>query len=594
MTHEKQNRNRKVLKSIGVFVIIAAVIAAVSLPGLLSGKKNSKVSAYASYEVQRGDLTVSVTESGSIAARQSVDIKSEVEGRTTIISIVDEGTYITQQDVDEGKILVELDSSNLKKQLNQQEITFASVEAAYTEAKESYGIQKLQNESNISVSKLTVRFTLIDLKKYLGESIAAGLVNRSPDDPTLTGFITLLIKDPALGGEAKQNNSILEAKISLAQETAKQAESKLSWSERLFAKAIISRIDLERDQLTKQRSSVEVSQAVTALALFKKYEFPKAAEKFLSDHHEALRELERTQAQTRAMLAQAEAKLNTAELTYELQKEQLETLQKQLVACIIKAPTVGLVIYGSSGSSSRYRSSESRIELGAEVYQRQKILSIPNTSEMSVDTKVHETSVDKVRPGQRAVITLDAFPDIELSGKVVRVAPLPDSSRSWLNPGIKVYNTQVSIDGSHKFLKPGMSAKVSIIVEELNDVLYVPLQAVTNRDGNRVCFINDDEGLSFRKVVTGAFNEHFIVINEGLQEGDSVSLNPPRMRSQQMARMAKKGQPQDPKARSGDLREARSRGPREARPGGPREKSSPARMDREKDKPKRPASSVGQ
>ncbi|MFC1634162.1 hypothetical protein ACFL5Z_04920, partial [Planctomycetota bacterium] len=82
-----------------------------------------------------------------IKAVKSETIKSEVEGRTSIVSIVPEGTYITPEDVNNGKVLVELDSSELKDELPQRQIELASAEASHTEAKEAHDIQIKQNES---------------------------------------------------------------------------------------------------------------------------------------------------------------------------------------------------------------------------------------------------------------------------------------------------------------------------------------------------------------------------------------------------------------------------------------------------------------
>ncbi len=66
--------------------------------------------------MRKGDLTVTVTESGSVRARKTIDIRSEVYREATIISLVPEGTYITQEDVDARKVIVELDSSSLVRQ----------------------------------------------------------------------------------------------------------------------------------------------------------------------------------------------------------------------------------------------------------------------------------------------------------------------------------------------------------------------------------------------------------------------------------------------------------------------------------------------
>jgi HlyD family secretion protein len=167
------------------------------------------------------------------------------------------------------------------------------------------------------------------------------------------------------------------------------------------------------------------------------------------------------------------------------------------------------------------------IEIGAEIYERQKIISIPDTSEMKVEIKIHETWVDKVQPGQQAKITIAAFPDKAFTGKVLKKAPLADPEE-WLNPDLKVYSTDVSIDGTHEFLKTGMTAKVEVIIEELKNVISVPVQAVVNRDGKKVCYVMSSKKPKRREVETGLFNDNFVEIKNGLTEGERVLLNPPR------------------------------------------------------------------
>jgi HlyD family secretion protein len=154
-------------------------------------------------------------------------------------------------------------------------------------------------------------------------------------------------------------------------------------------------------------------------------------------------------------------------------------------------------------------------------------MSLPDTSEMVVEITVHESSITKIKPDQIAKITIDAFPDRTFTGKVLKIAPLPDQQRSWLNPDLKVYATQVTIDGSYNFLKPGMSAKVETTVEELNDVTIVPIQAVANRGGKKVCYCVSTKGRQPREVQTGSFNEKFVQITDGLQVGEDILINPP-------------------------------------------------------------------
>jgi hypothetical protein len=168
------------------------------------------------------------------------------------------------------------------------------------------------------------------------------------------------------------------------------------------------------------------------------------------------------------------------------------------------------------------------IEIGAQVRERQKIISIPDASEMKVEMKVHEVWIDKVQPGQPAKITVAAFPDMAFTGKVLRKAPLADLP-NFMSPDLKVYSTDVSIDGAHDFLKTGMTAKVEIIVDELRNITSVPIQAVVSREGKKFCFVKTANGTEQRQVETGAFNDNFVEVKQGLSEGEEVLLSPPRL-----------------------------------------------------------------
>jgi HlyD family secretion protein len=505
-----------------------AVVVAIGVFGFLrqrAGGSDDSNPSTGLYIVKRGDLTISVTESGSIKSIKSEDIKSKVEGRATIVNIVPEGTTITAEDVNNGKVLVELDSSTLKEQLAQRKIDIASAEAAFADANESYLIQVKQNESDITAADLKVRFALMDLQKYVGETVAKKALDEENLDPNShidTALLLKEIEDHNTGGEASQKLKELQDNIALAQSTLERASGKLDWSEKLRLKEYVSETELLADRLEVQSLTIKRDQALIALDLFRRYDFPKQVEQLQSDYNEAKRELERVQASARSKLAQAEAKLISARATYELQKQRLEKLHSQIDACVIKAPAVGQVVYWSSTE----RWSRVKIEQGAEVSEGYKIITIPDASEMKVEIKVHETWIDKIEPNQPARITVAAFPEKTFTGRVLKKAPLADQT-DFLNPDLKVYLTDVSIDGANEDLKTGMTADVEVIIKKLHDIIYVPIQSVTTVEDKKICYVMGS-AVEKREVETGLFNENFVEIKSGLNEGEKVLLNPPK------------------------------------------------------------------
>jgi HlyD family secretion protein len=559
-------------RKIGFKRILIAVVVIAGVMGLWwvfygrSGKAVSKRSE-AVYSVKRQDMVISVTESGSIKASNAVTIRSEVEGRTTIVNVVPEGTILTEQDVAEGKVILELDTSSIKQDLNQQQIQYNSAMADLTDAKENLEIQKNQNESDIQQGKLTVKFGLMDLQKYLGQYAADKLVNDASSRPVTDEDFKKLTADPnQLGGEALQTYRQLIADINVAESEYYIAQNTYNWTDKLYAKNYVAKTDLESDKLKADKCKITQERAQTALDLFFRYEFPKQAHKLFSDYIEAQRQLERILAKARSQEAQALAKLNSADAKFALEKERLERYQRQMAASIIKAPCPGLVVYATQ--FSRGSRSRTTIEVGREVYEREEIMSIPNTTQMAVDTKIHETNIDKIVLGQRARIIVDAMPDTVFYGQVTKISPLPDQAGFMSNPDLKIYSTDVSLQGG-EMLRPGMSAKVEIVIAQLKDVLAVPVQCVSNRSGKKVCYVHTLTGNEPREVQTGPYNDKFVQIISGLNEGDAVLLNPPRIFDQQQGNPLPDNLPDMPNLMpvNGQTRERPNGGPMQ--PGNP-------------------------
>ena len=512
----------------GAGVLAAAVIVWAWVSRGSGGAEGAQSGA--TFAVKRGNLVISVTESGSVRAASSLEINSQVEGEPAIINLVPEGTLLTAEDVAAGKILVELDSASIRDRLSQQLIDCASAQATLVDAEEGYAIQQKVNESDLAGSRLKVEFTRMDLQKYLGDEAANDLIARYgvTTDPNAVVVVGWSGDPNGLGGGARQEWQRLQADIEVAQEQLKRGADKLHWTRKLYEQEFVARTELEADQLAQRQQQISLDRSLTTKELFLQYDLPKQVATLLSNYREALRDLDRTLAGTRSRRAQAEARLSSARSKNERELEDQKKIEDQLAVCTIRATKPGLVIYGG-GEDDWHRRSSNPIELGAKVYERQRILTIPNTTQLMVDVKVHETSVDKVRVGQRARVTVDALPDNAYWGRVEQVAGLPDSQRGFLSPDVKLYNAKVSIDEEDKALRPGMSAKVEIIVQELTAVSYVPLQAVVHNGDSTICYVKNGAGLEARPVRTGPFNESYIVIQDGLGDGELVSLVPPRL-----------------------------------------------------------------
>ncbi len=445
-------------------------------------------SAAVFFEAKRGDFLISVVEGGTLEAVNEVIVRSEVEGTARIIHIVPEGSYVKK-----GDLLVELDSSQAQDQVNQQNIAYEKARFALIQAKEQLTIQKSAVDSEVRAAELKAEFAKTDLKKYIeGESL-----------------------------QLKRN---LEIETKNVEENLALAKERLDWSEKLHAQGFETKSNLDKDRLAVSQYILRLEQAKNALQMFETFDFPKQKRQQESNVDQADKELERVKLQGERKLAQFEADVTTQQSTTELSRKKLERDQANLNGCKIFAPQDGLVVYAISGN--RF-SSESLIEGGATVRNRQELIKLPDISEMKLMIKIHESHINMIKPGLPAFVVLDSMPDQRFRGTVKKVALLPDAQSRWGNPNLKVYATEIVLTDTLPNVKPGVSARAEIVVHNLQNVLTVPLQAVTTQQGRQVVYVAGRGGPKAVSVEVGRYNTKLIEVVKGLEEGDRVLLAPP-------------------------------------------------------------------
>ena len=331
-------------------------------------------------------------------------------------------------------------------------------------------------------------------------------------------------------GEAKQQLRGLQDELQVSQEEYLLAQDRIEGQRRLEARGFITPTELEAEELNLSKARNKEAEKETALKLYIQYTFPKDAEQRLSDFENAIMAYQRQLKENIAEKAQEEARFSSAERKYNLERVKLADIEEQIELATIVAQRPGLVVYGAADQNKmRYGgSSQEAIQEGATVRERQAILTIPDMREMAVKTNIHESAVQRVAVGQKVRVSIDAFPDTNLMGVVTKVAVVADSANSFMNPDLKVYPTTIKIDGVHDWLRPGMSSEVEILVNNLADIVYVPVQAVTYWDEQRVVYVDAGGSPVRREVETGTFSESFIEITSGLREGEKVLLLPPQ------------------------------------------------------------------
>lgn len=234
--------------------------------------------------------------------------------------------------------------------------------------------------------------------------------------------------------------------------------------------------------------------------------------------------------QAKANVVQAEAQEAAMQAEYERQLAKLEKYKNQLEKTKIYAPADGTVIYATSAEQSRRRRSRTEpLKVGNSVQERQELIHLPTTSGFVVDISISEGDLSKVKIGLPALVTVDTIPNVVYTGKVTYVSKVINAQDAYSNPDLKLYDTVITLDngGDMNLLHSGSSCSAEIIVEQYQEAMYVPIEAVMSVDGKPTVYVIKGDRRNPRTVETGLDNDVVIRIVSGLEPGEIISLSPP-------------------------------------------------------------------
>lgn len=523
------------------------------------------------FTVKKDDLPITVRENAELQALRETVVRSEVEGQSTIIFIVPEGTLVKQ-----GEKLVELDVSELVEKRANQGIAVGKAEAALVQARKEHEILQKQLTTNLNTAASNLRIAELDLEKLLGRKSDGGegtngdmiarllsLVNppaaepvaatsgKGADIPPIPAHIAATQVDPrsyaglvdkvyellAVDGDrdaaaardmGEIGNKILAQAdaIRVAMSELKVKEDTYGYSRRLAERQFITRTQLDSDQLSFQSQMSKVSLAWNDLDLLVNYTLAKDRIKMTQDRDNAALELERVKGANAAAEIKSTSDLESKRLEFELAKERLDVLDRQIKSAVVYAPTPGTVVYARI---DRNRGGGEAVREGVQVRERQELIILPDTTKMRCLIKVQEAQVDKVLRGQAAVVTVEAFQGEQFAGRVTNVAPVADSNSGWMTSDRKVYTTIVDLDSDNPDgrLRSRMAANVTIMVDVVKDTLPAPLQAVYRDRAVNYVWKMGPNGPVATPVKCGRQNSERVEILEGVAAGDVLRLKAP-------------------------------------------------------------------
>lgn len=468
-----------------------AAILAVAAGAALWGPSDDLGENTMFFEVKEGPLTIDVSQPGTIQSREMVKLMCEVPGDTTVLWLIEEGTQVKA-----GDLLILLDSNRFDEALSEQVIRVESAEAAAVRAKEALEVQRLDQAGEVSKAELSLELAELELQAYEQETYP-------------------------------QNLQRAETDITLSEEEVQRALDKLTWSRTLEKEGYITRTEMQGDELAFKRATLELELSRGQLRTLQEFSHRRQLQILRADVQNAERNLERVRHTQSSQVIQAESDLQAKDSELLRQQERLDVMRQNLAKCRIEAPVDGMVVYSTTGQGGRRGGREEPLAEGVPVRERQHLISLPTAASMMAEVRIHESSIRKIETGMPARITVDALPGRVFRGRVSKIGILPDAQQSWLNSNLKVYTSEVFIDGDSEGLRPGMNCMVDIIVDQYESAVYLPVQSIVELNGQQVAYSMGKAGPEPIPVELGLNNGRMARVLSGLQAGQRVMLAPP-------------------------------------------------------------------
>ena len=528
------------------WIIIAAVIiillgaGAFVVRGKLFDKKNgSRSTEMNTATVRRGDITISVSATGTIEPLVTVEVRSKASGAITNLA-VDEGDTINA-----GDLIAEIEKTYTQADVDQAQADLISAQARLEQSKMNLDLQKQQSDAQIKQAQENVNSAQTRLNQLLEQIKTEKVTNArqlkdAQNDLAMAKLRQKQAKTPRSETVKRAETSVTQAKSSLdlAREeyNRRQAlyeKSFVSKSEVESAKAQLDAAQaqydssLEQLKLTKQPSSEEeleladltVAKSELAIETIKQ----KIKEEELRQKDVDLSNSQLEDAKTSLSLAIENKKQIlikekdqvSAKASLVRSQVALKTAQDKLADTIVRAPISGTILAKSVEEGQVITSS-----MGAMASAGTLLVTMANLDNVYVKTDVDETDIGSVQPGQSVSITVDAYPDKTFQGVVLRVAP-----KGKVVQNVTLFQVISEIKNPSKILKPGMNASVEILTTDLKDVLVLDNEAIMDMQGSKMAIpVIDGKPSAPVSVVTGVRGLDTTEIIFGLEEGDVVAL----------------------------------------------------------------------
>jgi len=520
---------KKIFKHKFIILIILILICIGGYFFYTKSKKTEDGVQYNFATVKKGSLIVSVSGTGQIESLDKMEITPQVSAKIKKV-YVNEG-----ENVKANQLLFELDSKDVEKEIK-------NIEEEIKDLKYS-----------LSKSEKTQKEEQEDLRKQLDKSFEAGFNNVSNTFSALPDIITAL-EDMATKNSHSTTRTDLDyyyylidvyinkenRKFPKKDEIKTQFDSlkkmyeesrdiylktdRLSDKESLktlfnqtysflktisdFTRANRDNILLYKEAIVKESISSPISETTLETHLSNLNSFTNSLSEMRDKLLSNIETIENLETSIKKSEEDYEDDLRTQQKNIKQKEENLAELKESLEDYYVYSPFNGMITEVSE--KAKEGESVSQGTTLATLITNQKIAKI----------SLNEIDAAKVKTNQKVNLTFDALPDLNLTGRVVKI-----DATGTVSQGVVSYGVEIALDLYNEKIKSGMSVTADIIINSKKNVLLLPNNAIKSNKGINSVQILDGNNVRFQKIEVGLSNDTMTEIISGLKEGDRVILS---------------------------------------------------------------------
>ena len=325
--------------------------------------------------------------------------------------------------------------------------------------------------------------------------------------------ITKLVED---GSEVKKDDILIEFDKAQVQQSMQNAQSELEIAQAELRKARASQKsqvqEMEAD-LEKARLQLRIAQLNYELAEHKSKIEQKKLELQLKN---AEIDLDQAEEKMKDQVHINQQEINKLRLKVSQAQTSLEEAKSTIERLTIRAPSPGIAIL------SRNWSTGNKFQTDDQPWRGQQILRLPDLSLMQAKVMINEVDISKIDTTQQATITMDAYPDTGFKAHVINVAALARNKER--DSKVKVFDVVMRLDEADEKLMPGMTVSCEVLVDQIEDTLFIPLDAVFKNENGPYVFLKKGSEFEICPIETGPENDNYVIVSHGLKEEDQVAL----------------------------------------------------------------------